>query len=470
MTRICILFVSLLSSLNITAQLSLEWAVELDNNIANSNSSVNDIKVDQAGNVYVIGSFNGTIDFNPGPGTDLRTNTGADPSFADVFLQKYNSSGTILWTKTFGGTSNDRGYRIELDANNNIYAVGQFGNTVDFDPGVGVASVTAAGSLDVFVLKLSSNGNFQWIKTFGGTQNELPYSFVRDFSGNLIITGYFNGTADFDPGAGTANRTAIANSDAYIVKLDVNGNFLWVATMGGLGTITGNGISVDGFGNIYSFGTFTQTIDLDPGVGISNFTTSATDLYIQKLNASGVFQWAKTISGTSSVLRAYGIAIQSGFIYLNGSFTNTADFDPGLGVSNHTSNGSSDNVIIKLDNNGNYVWSFSSGGANSDIPYDIYVNTSNEVLITGFFSDTVDFDSGPNVNSLISNGCNDIFIQKLDASGNHIWVTSMGGLNCEWGYTITSDPNGDIYLGGNFSSPLIDFDPGPNVANLSGSA
>ena len=464
--KLLILFL-LIKTINPIAQISLDWAVELDNNVANSNSSVNDIKVDQAGSVYVIGTFSGTVDFNPGPLTDIRT---AD--WNDVYLQKYNSSGVLQWTRTFGGTSNDNGYRLELDASNNIYAVGQFGTTVDFDPGVGVASVTAAGSLDVFVLKLSSNGNFQWVKTFGGTQNELPYSFVRDLSGNLIITGYFNGTADFDPGAGTANRTAIANSDAYIVKLDVNGNFLWVATMGGIGTSNGREIAVDGSGNIYSVGTFTSTIDLDPGIGTTSITanTNATDMYIQKLNSSGTFQWAKTIGSASSSVQPYGITVQNGIMNIIASYNNTVDFDPGAGITEHTAVGSRDFVLMNFDTNCNYNWSHSTGGTGDDIPYGFFTNTSNEIFVTGVLFGSVDFDPGVGSNILNSNGSADIFCSKYNSSGNLVWADNIGGNNAEWGFTITVDANGSIYLAGNFNSTLIDFDPGPNEAFFSGSS
>ena len=464
--KLIIVFLSITTG-DLSAQISLDWAVDLDNIVANSNSSVNDIKVDQAGSVYVIGTFSGTVDFNPGPATDIRT---AD--WNDVYLQKYNSSGVLQWTRTFGGTSNENGYRLELDASNNIYAVGQFGNTVDFDPGVGVASVTALGSLDVFVLKLSSNGIFQWVKTFGGTQSVLPYSFVRDFSGNLIITGYFNGTTDFDPGAGTANKTAIANSDAYILKLDVNGNFLWVATMGGIGTSNGKEIAADGSGNIYSVGTFTSTIDLDPGIGTTSVTsnTNATDMFILKLNSSGAFQWAKTIGSSSSVVDPQGIAVQNGILNIIGSYNNTVDFNPGPGITQHTSIGSRDFVLINFDDNGNYNWSLSTGGSGDDRPYGFFTNTLNEVFITGLFWGSVDFDPGVGSNILNSNGSSDIFCSKYNSSGNLVWAENIGGNNTEWGFTITSDANGLIYLAGNFNSTLIDFDPGPNVAFFSGSA
>jgi hypothetical protein len=455
------LFVIIFINLSLNAQLSLDWALDTDAN-TNSNSSINDLEVDPAGNVYVIGSFSGSVDFDPGPGTDIRI---AD--WNDVFLQKYNSSGSLQWTRTFGGISNDHGYKIELDASNNIYTLGQYGATVDFNPGTGITSVTSAGSLDVFVQKFSTNGTFQWVKTFGGIDADLPYDFERDASGNLLITGYFNGTADFNPGVATANKTALGYSDAYVLKLNFNGEFLWVATMGGLGIDSGEKISVDGSGNVYSIGKFTQTIDLDPGAGTSNFTTSAADMYIQKLNSSGVFQWAKTISGASSDIVPSGMAVQSGFIYLSARFSNTVDFDPGPGIVNHVSNGNSDIVILKLNDNGNYTWSVSIGGLGYEQPSGLHVNTANEVFSTGSFYGTVDFDPGNGATNLISNGFSDIYCIKLDVSGNLSWATSFGGTNYDSGNNITSGTNGAVYLTGGFNSALIDFDPGPGEANLS---
>lgn len=455
------LFVLFFINFSLTAQLSLDWALDTDAN-TNSYSSIKDLEVDPAGNVYVIGAFGGSVDFDPGPGMDLRT---AD--WNDVFLQKYNSSGTLQWTRTFGGTSNDNGYQIELDASNNIYTVGQFGATVDFNPGTGITSVTSAGSLDVFVQKFSSNGTFQWVKTFGGIDADLPYAFERDASGNLLITGYFFGTADFNPGVATANKTAVGYSDAYVLKLNSNGDFLWVATMGGLGIDSGEKISVDGSGNVYSIGKFTQTVDLDPGAGTSNFTASAADLYIQKLNSSGVFQWAKTISGASSNIVPSGMAVQSGFIYLSARFLNTVDFDPGPGLVNHVSNGNSDIVILKLNDNGNYTWSVSIGGLGDEQPSGLHVNSANEVFSTGSFDGTVDFDPGIGTTNLISNGFNDIYCIKLDVSGNLSWATSFGGTNYDNGTNITSGTNGAVYSTGDFRSVLIDFDSGPGEANVS---
>ena len=458
------LFVIIFINLSLNAQLSLDWALDIDNVNSNSTSSISDVEVDPAGNVYIIGNFSGSVDFDPGPGTDIRIG-----DWNDVFLQKYNSSGTLQWTRTFGGTSNDNGYQIELDASNNIYTVGQFGATVDFNPGTGTTLVTSAGSIDVFVQKFSTNGTFQWVKTFGGIEADLPYAFERDASGNLLITGYFNGTADFNPGVATANKTALGYSDAYVLKLNSNGDFLWVATMGSLGTDSGEKISVDESGNVYSIGKFTQTIDLDPGAGTNNFTASTADMYIQKLNSSGVFQWAKTISGASGILNPFGMTVKSGFVYLSANFSNSVDFDPGSGVVNHVSNGGTDIAILKLNDNGGYAWSVSIGGLGGEVPYGFNVNTANEVIISGMFDGTVDFDPGIGTTNLISNGLSDIFCIKLDVSGNLSWATSFGGANYEWGYTITSGANGAIYLGGNFNSALIDFNSGPGETNISSS-
>lgn len=147
-----LLFLINVSILN--AQTSLEWVNVITGQFG-GDAEVRDIEVDLSGNVYVIGGFRGNYDFDPGPGTNIITGV-----WNDIFIQKYTSAGSLIWTKTIHGTSNNVPYELELDVSGNLYIVGQFGTTVDFDPGAGTTSVTSVGDLDGFVLKLSSSGNF----------------------------------------------------------------------------------------------------------------------------------------------------------------------------------------------------------------------------------------------------------------------------------------------------------------------
>ena len=106
----------------------------------------------------------------------------------------------------FGDTDQDVGYSVTVDSSGNIYTTGLFQGTVDFDPGAGTANLTSNGNKDAAVLKLDSSGNYVWAKSFGGTRMDFAWSVAVDSSGNVYTTGYFNGTVDFDPGAGTTLR------------------------------------------------------------------------------------------------------------------------------------------------------------------------------------------------------------------------------------------------------------------------
>ena len=119
--------------------------------------------------------------------------------------------------------------RISVDAAGNVYTTGFFSRTVDFDPGAETANLTSAGAADIFVSKLDNAGNFVWARNMGGTSGDFDVGLgvIVDAAGNVYTTGYFNGTADFDPGAGTANLTSAGGADIFISKLDNAGNFVW---------------------------------------------------------------------------------------------------------------------------------------------------------------------------------------------------------------------------------------------------
>jgi hypothetical protein len=290
------------------------------------------IAVDTSGNVYTTGHFLGTADFDPGVGVTNRTSTGGD----DVFVSKLDSTGSLLWVKSFGGASSDTGYSIAVDTSGNVYTTGYFQGTVDFDPGAGVTNLTSAGVSDVFVSKLDSTGSLLWVKSFGGASSDTGYSIAVDTSGNVYTTGYFQGTVDFDPGAGTTNLTSAGAYDVFVSKLDSTGSLLWVKSFGGASSDTGYSITFDRSGNIFTTGSFEGTVDFDY------------DVFVSKLDSTGSLLWVKSFGGASSGT-GYSIAVDtSGNVYTTGYFEGTVDFDPGAGVTNLTSAGGADVFVLKL--------------------------------------------------------------------------------------------------------------------------
>jgi hypothetical protein len=430
----------------------------------NSGSSVTTEKVvtDSSGNVYTTGYFQGTVDFDPGAATANLTSAGS----SDIFVSKLDSSGNYVWAKRMGSTTNDLANGISVDSSGNVYTTGYFQGTADFDPGAATANLTSAGSADIFVSKLDSSGNYVWAKRMGTTTNDLAYGISVDSSGNVYTTGYFQGTVDFDPGAATANLTSAGSADIFVSKLDSSGNYVWAKRMGGTSTDIAYGISVDSSGNVYTTGYFQGTADFDPGAATANLTSAGSaDIFVSKLDSSGNYVWAKRMGGTSSDI-ANGISVDSsGNVYTTGYFQGTADFDPGAATANLTSAVElADIFVSKLDSSGNYVWAKGMGGTSSDIAYGISVDSSGNVYTTGYFQGTVDFDPGAATANLTSAGSADIFVSKLDSSGNYVWAKGMGGTSSDIAYGISVDSSDNVYTTGYFQG-TADFDPGAGVVN-----
>ena len=373
------------------------------------------------------------------------------------------------WAKAFGSSSYDYGNSMKVDASGNVYTTGSFWGTVDFDPGAGTFNLTPAGNSDIFIQKLDASGNFLWVKSFGSTGTDYGKSIAVDASGNVYTTGSFFGTVDFDPGAGTFNLTTTYN-DVFIQKLDASGNFLWAKSFGGTGNNidSGNSIAVDASGNVYTTGYFEGTADFDPGAGTFNLSSAGgQDVFVQKLDASGNFLWAKAFGGGNNY-DDYGLSIAvdtSGNVYTTGSFYLTVDFDPEAGTFNLTSVGGRDIFIQKLDASGNFLWAKAFGGNNDEYGNSMKVDASGNIFTTGSFWGTVDFDPGAGALNLTSAGNRDIFIQKLDTSGDFIWAKAFGSNNDDRGFYITVDTSGNVYTTGQFEG-TTDFDPGAGTLNL----
>ena len=298
------------------------------------------IAIDNAQNVYVTGEFKFTVDFDPGPGVSNLTQTGSN---GDVFILKLDAAGDFEWAKSHGGSSDDVARSIKADAAGNVYTSGGFHSTVDFDPGAGVFNLTSEGSREGFISKLDINGNFVWARQIGSTGTDIVQSLALDAAGNVYATGEFYQAVDFDPGAGTFILTAL-QSDAFIIKLNTAGNFVWAKKIAGPSLDTNYTIDVGTDGSVYTGGRFYGTVGIDSETDI--FSREVNGDCIIKLDTDGNFMWAKEYTGTSI---EFGLAItvdNADNVHVTGQFFR-ADFDPSGCAYELTSN-ATDIYILKL--------------------------------------------------------------------------------------------------------------------------
>lgn len=173
------------------------------------------ITMDDLGNVYAAGFFQGTVDFDPGINTYNLTSKGDD----DIFIYKMDVNGNFLWAKSFGGPSIDHAFSIITDKSGDIYTGGYFSETTDFDPDQGTFDLTSKGNEDCYIQKLDADGNFVWAKSFGGPSKDYITKMKIDASNNICTTGLFKETVDFDPGFGSFNLTSNGDYDIFTQTL-----------------------------------------------------------------------------------------------------------------------------------------------------------------------------------------------------------------------------------------------------------
>lgn len=421
---------------------------------------VNSIAVDQAGNVYSTGEFWGNTDFDPNAGSSVITSQGN----ADIFVQKYDSNGNLLWAVGIGSTGEDVGTAIDIDQNGNAFITGSFSGTVDFDPSASSYPLTTGGYSDIFVLKLDANGNFVWAKNF---KSFVDYSTGKDIKvdvlGNVYTTGKMKGTVDFDPGPANTIISG-GSSDIFVHKLTANGDFDWVRTYGGSSQWEEEGqtLEMDDQGDLYVAGIFMSTVDFDAGVGVNNVTSVGNypNVFVLKLSPNADFVWALGYGSTSNQFPSGAdLAINGEDLFVTGNYEGTVDFDPSAGLLNQTSNGSGDIYIEKLDTAGNFQWVRSFGGTGVDRGTSISTDYFGNIYVTGAFAGTVDFDPDPTTAfELVSAGNLDAFVLKLNDMGELDWVHALSDAGAEEGRAIVSDTYGTaIWTAGSFSG-TVDFD------------
>ncbi len=280
------------------------------------------ITLDDSSNVYMGGSFKGTVDLNP---IDTAAFSITSAGFYDMFILKLNIDGEFKWGAHFGGNGNDYCNSIALDNNANMYSTGSFAGEVDFDPSENEYLINGK----TFISKLDLNGGFVLAKAISGS-SVTGLSVDVDASENIYYGGVFSGTVDFDPGLELFEIFSSGGINAFVSKLDMNGDFLWAGQMGGAGTDNLPALTLDAEGNIYSTGYFRNTADFDPGDGTYDLiATDMSDIFVSKLNTDGGFVWAKKLGGAGHEEGFSVVVDNSGNVHSCGVFVSSTDFDPG---------------------------------------------------------------------------------------------------------------------------------------------
>lgn len=237
-------------------------------------------------------------------------------------------------------------------------------------------------------------------------------------------------TSDFDPGVDIFNSTAIGQYDIFVLKLDVNGDFLWMKSIGSPENDEGYGIVAEGPHSVYVTGYFSGTADFDSDAGVHNLTSNgAYDIFALKLNADGSFAWANSMGSTGNDIGTSLATNIYGDFFLTGQYYGTVDFDASASVYELTSNGDADIFVQKLSTSGDMDRTVSEGNSGNDIGKGIAALGGGYVYLLGGFQSTVDFGVNAPVYDLTSAGSFDIFNQKLGAATYGVGVNELSTQN-----------------------------------------
>ncbi len=362
---------------------------------------------------------------------------------------------TFLMERHFGSTGDDGIYDMVVDKNFNVIVTGWYVGNVDLDPGPGVTLTTAFGNRNIMLVKFDSSGNFIWGFGIGSAYQDEGGALAVDSSGNVIVAGRFEGIMDADPGSATYTITNTGTSrDAFVLKYDSSGNLIWAYGFGGTFYDDVEEVVIDAGNNIYLGGSFQHTVDFNPDPALFYIAVSngIDDAYITKLDSNGVLLWAHTMGGSYKDDVCELKLDAAGNLYAAGIYSGITDFDAGPGQFTSTAQGVEDLFLCKYDTAGNFhklIVAAGSAGYDAALGLDWL---DDKLIITGAFSQVVDFDPGLSVLNKTAVGLTDIFTAVFDTTGSLIWAEQSGGASDDIGLDVSAINSQNIITVGIFQS------------------
>ena len=393
------------------------------------------LAVGKDGSVYVAGYFDGETDF--GAPVGKRASAG----MADGFVSKLGPDGKLQWAQTFGAKRDDTANAIAVRGDTVVVA-GNF----DDELKIGTFDNKSQGSDDLFVAAFDTKGNPQWLWTLGGIDSDGANAIAPTPDGGWIVGGSFSRTIEL----GAIKLVSKGGTDALLVKLASNGQLQWVKQFGGAYSDAILGVAADADGNIYVQGVFKDVSDWG-GAPLKAGGGSDNDVVLAKYDINGDHIWSKRFGNAFNDV-AGGVAVdRAGHVVMTGSFDREASFGPG---DDHTSIGESDIFVARYDTDGKLDWAKTYGSEREDIGWGIATDAAGNVLVTGWFQNTVDFGKG----ALTSAGNKDVFALKLEPTkGETVWARSWGDHDHDQGRAAAVDPEGNPIFAGiyRFSIDLV---------------
>lgn len=415
---------------------------------------------DISGNIYLVGSTFGTL-----PGL---TSYGS----YDLFVQKYDPTGAIMWTRQYGTLDWDEAMGVAADDSGNVYVAGYTGGSL---PGQ-----TSSGGYDGFVTKFNTAGVFQWSSQFGtgdlvsangiavdgagrayvvgivsgtlaGTSPGLDDAFVREIGpdGTVLWTNQFGSSQSDGANAVAVDATGVCYvagvtagslpgqvsagaSDAFLLKFnaDAGHSIAWSSQFGGSGSDIANAVARDAGGNVYVAGSTRGTL---PG----QTSAGGIDAFLAKYTSAGTLVWLRQF-GTAADDGAYGVAVDDLGIIVVGS-TNGYFPDPTAVYTD------SDAFVSSFDDAGAYLGTYQISSTSGTTYTDDYasavaLDSSGNIYVAG----TTYGDIGDQTNS----GVCDAFLTKFDYQGIYVWTCEFGSNDSDSGRALAVDGSGNVYVAG----------------------
>lgn len=416
--------------------------------------------VDNAGNVYSTGYFIETCDFDPTAGNYSLT---SETNY-EIYVTKVSSEGNLVWAKSFGGPADDYGTAISVDGDGNVFVTGEFQDIADFDPSTNEALINSNGYLDVFVMKLDSNGNLAWAKGFGGTDFEQTSGIQTDENGDIYLAGFFYAEADFNPGTEQFNMTPVGSGDIFAMKLDATGNFLWAKQIGGTGLDLATAMKLAANGDLYVTGNFSYTVDFNPDPAVmTNLTAALEDAdYLLRLTPNGEYVNAVKVNDATFHTYSLGIDIDSqNNVLLTGYFGGIGTFPmPDQSMITLSTPDYFNSYVVKISDSGETQWAKPVFADQGTAAYRVAANSHDEVFVYGFYTNVLTMDA-LSVTQAVTGNAQENFLAKLDLDGNTVGLYGFGGSNFVDSCSFGMDGNDNLYISSSFEN-TVDINPFQN--------